>query len=333
MSRLTTFSKILLGLIFLAALYFAAKYFMGDNLSVPKIKIEQESEPKKEANTTNDEPSGQQNSTFNYSPKSPVGGKLMGVVELGASGFNSFIIRKDNNDNWAKEKYEWGNSLVIDGMASGKDIISGLKEYISNILDYGVDGKNIHFVVSSGAKKEEKIQAIIKAIREIGYIANEDTAEQEGLYALKAALPKEYENQAFVLDIGSGNTKLSYIGNNRVQAFEGPGAKYYKKNTSDVKAFDEIYKIGQKVPSDLSTTCFIIGGVPFQMAKEVRQGKERFTVLNSPNRYTDLAEKEGKKVQSGLNIYQGIYDATGCRKYVFDWDANFTIGFLLSLPG
>jgi len=35
-------------------------------------------------------------SSFSYLPAAPVNGKLKGVVELGASGFNSFIVRTDN---------------------------------------------------------------------------------------------------------------------------------------------------------------------------------------------------------------------------------------------
>ena len=34
---------------------------------------------------------------------------------------------------------------------------------------------------------------------------------------------------------------------------------------------------------------------------------------------------------SGLNIYKGIVETTKTDTFVFDWDANFTIGFLLSL--
>ena len=35
--------------------------------------------------------------------------------------------------------------------------------------------------------------------------------------------------------------------------------------------------------------------------------------------------------EAGINIYNAIADVTGCRQFVFDWDANFTIGFLLAL--
>ena len=84
----------------------------------------------------------------------------------------------------------------------------------------------------------------------------------------------------------------------------------------------------KQVPSKLRRTCFIIGGVPFELAKQSRNGKERYTVLKAPSGY----KGEGEKQKAGLNIYQGIADATGCQQFIFDWDANFTIGFLLGLP-
>ena len=74
--------------------------------------------------------------------------------------------------------------------------------------------------------------------------------------------------------------------------------------------------------------CFVLGGVPYELAKQTRQGEERYTVLNPPASY----KSDKQKVISGLNIYKGLVDATNCDTFVFDWDANFTIGFLLGLP-
>lgn len=344
MKRLTPLSRTLIILLVLAALFFTVKYFLGDQLGLNNStdSIEQvnstdgtntDSNSANNAPVTTSKNSNWKKSTFDYSPAKPIGGKLMGVVELGASGFNSFIINKDNSDNWEKVKYEWGNSMVVDGMATGQDVSNGLKKYIGDILDYGVSGRNIHFVVSSGARKEAAVVPIIEALKNMNYVVNEVTAEQEGQFALKSVLPPSYDNSAFVVDIGSGNTKVSWKNGGRVEAKEGPGAKYYTKNTSDSKAYDEAYKIGQQVPRNLSKTCFIIGGVPFNLAKESRNGDERFTVLGSPSDYSKLAEEKGKKVASGLNIYQGLVEGTGCNQFIFDWNANFTIGFLLALPG
>ena len=72
----------------------------------------------------------------------------------------------------------------------------------------------------------------------------------------------------------------------------------------------------------------MIGGTPYDLAKQHRKGEERYTVLKSPDSYA--ADKP--KTKSGLNIYKAIADATGCDTFVFDWDANFSIGFLLQLP-
>ena len=47
--------------------------------------------------------------------------------------------------------------------------------------------------------------------------------------------------------------------------------------------------------------------------------------------FDDIA-KDDDKNKAGLNIYKGIVDATHPGQVVFDWDANFTIGFLLNMP-
>ncbi|WP_417999861.1 DUF6799 domain-containing protein [Hymenobacter sedentarius] len=35
--------------------------------------------------------------------------------------------------------------------------------------------------------------------------------------------------------------------------------------------------------------------------------------------------------KAGLNIYETVAAATGCQQFVFGYDTNFTIGYLLSL--
>lgn len=78
------------------------------------------------------------------------------MVKLGATGFNSFVIRIDNLKNWKLEKSEFGNSLVMENMASDDDIRSGLKKYIGDMLAFGVGGKDLHFVVSFGRFKSRE---------------------------------------------------------------------------------------------------------------------------------------------------------------------------------
>jgi hypothetical protein len=338
MKRLTVAGRLLITALILGAIFLGYKYLGGQEV-VDKMAVDRAQAPQTEATTSDTESSASGTSSdneatddrqgsFTYTPPAPVDGKLKGVVELGASGFNSFIIKVDNQKRWSLEKAEFGNSLVTENMATDEDVRIGLKKYIGTMLDYGVGAREIHFVVSSGAAKAEVTQKITKALKSLNYVVNQVTPEQEGQLALKSVLPQEYTDKAFVVDIGSGNTKISWLNGSKVTAIETYGAKYFQEGTDDSKVYQEVNAKAKQVPSNLRKTCFIIGGVPFEMAKEVRKGKERFTTLSAPVAYNKLTNAKSK---SGVNIYKSIADATDCEQFVFDWDANFTIGFLLGL--
>ena len=188
--------------------------------------------------------------------------------------------------------------------------------------------KNIHFVISSGAQKEPKTAVISSELKKMGFVVNLVTADQEGKFALKSVLPPSYKESAFVTDIGSGNTKISWMNGNDIAAIETIGSKYYEKEVSDDKAISEVKAKAGQIPQNKREVCFMIGGVPFELAKQHRQGEERYTVLKNPSAYTAANPKQ----KSGLNIYKALQEVTGTDTFVFDWDANFTIGFLISLP-
>lgn len=271
--------------------------------------------------------------SFNYTPAEPINGTKKAVVELGASGFNLFIIEVDKDKNWKALKKEFGSSLVSEGMTDFNTIKTKLQDYIQSILSFGVEGKNIHFVVSSGAAKEPIIGTITSALKKINYFVNTVTPEQEAIYAFRCTLPKGYEDKAFVVDLGSGNTKISYM-DPKMVAKETYGAKYFQKGVDDNTVYNDVKAKVADMPATNKGTLFLIGGVPFKMAKMQKKGDERFTVLSTnPSDYDDLIKEEGDKMKAGLNIYKAILDATGTTQVVFDWDANFTIGFLLSLKG
>ena len=351
MQRLTVAGRLLITALVLAAIFFAFRYFGGNEALrklAPKKTESSESQTLPRAddktaegtveestasssgsssssdNTASDQPK----QAFSYTAPEPQNGQLKGVVELGASGFNSFIVRIDDQKRWKLEKAEFGNSLVMENMATDNDIRTGLKSYIGKMLDFGVGGRNIHFVVSSGALKAEGTQKIIKALKSLNYFVNTVTPEQEGSLGLRAVLPADFYDNSFVTDIGSGNTKISWKEGGSTKALETYGAKYFENGTTDDAVTTEVKAKAKQIPSNHRKTCFIIGGVPFELAKAVRNGKERYTVINAPSAYTKL---ESAKSKAGLNIYKAIADATGCNQFVFDWDANFTIGYLLTL--
>lgn len=338
MARLTGFSRLLLTLAIVAGVFFGVRYFFP-NLGKSGADTTSSTTTEQTSGQTSTTPQQSGNATssnwgksgasftpapFNYTAPAPSNGKLKGVVELGATGFNSFIVRLDAQKNWKLEKAEFGVSLVKEGLATDEDVKSGLKRYIADMVGFGVGTRDIHFVVSSGAQKEAIMPKINSALKAMGYVVNVVTPEQEARYALKATLPSSFSNKGFVVDIGSGNTKISW---NPGGAIEMPGAKYYQNNMSAGTVYAEVKSKASQVPSNLRETCFIIGGVPYELAKQTRNGKERFTVLKAPADY----KPEGAKQEAGLNIYAAIAEATGCKQFVFDWDANFTIGFLLGL--
>lgn len=208
------------------------------------------------------------------------------------------------------------------------DIRAGLKKYLAGMFQKGVGKNNMHFVISSGAQKEPKTGLIANELKKIGYVVNEVSASQEGKFALKATVPPTYAESSFLVDIGSGNTKVSWNENGVLKSLELPGSKYYADGKTDEAIYNEVKSAVARIPESKRNVCFIIGGVPFTLAKQTRKGEERYTVLNNPDTY----KKEDKKMEAGLNIYRAIVDGTKTDTFVFDWDANFTIGFLLSLP-
>lgn len=337
MARLTTFSRLLITLLIVVAVFFAVKKFLpGCNIPGTGGSDQTEQPTTSNAPNTSGDNSGSTSTSwgksstsftpdpFNYTAPAPVGGKLKGVVELGATGFNSFIVKIDSKKNWKLEKAEFGVSLVKEGLATDEDVKSGLRRYISDMVGFGVGARDIHFVVSSGAQKEAIMPKINAALQTMGYVVNVVTPEQEAKLALRSALPPTFQNRSFVVDIGSGNTKISWLPNG---ALEAPGAKYYQNNLNAGAVFQEVKGKAGQIPSNLRSTCFIIGGVPYELAKQTRNGKERYTVLKAPADY----KADGAKQEAGLNIYAAVAEGTGCKQYVFDWDANFTIGFLLNL--
>ena len=267
---------------------------------------------------------------FSYQAAEPVNGRLKGVVELGASGFNSFVVRLDAQRRWKLEKSEFGNSLVLENLATEDDVRKGLKTYIGQMLDYGVGAHDIHFVVSSGAAKAESTQKIVKTLQALSYVVNVVTPAQEGALALRAVLPPAYTDKGFVVDMGSANTKISWLQpDGSLGTLETHGSKYFQQHLADSTVAAEVRQLMTQVPAERRSTCFILGGVPFELAKTVRQGTERYVVLGKPDTYTQLP---GAKNQAGLNIYRAITDGTGCPQFVFDSNVNFTIGYLLALP-
>jgi len=326
--------KIALFLILGVIIFFVARRYIpstkADDTALNTTTNDKPVSPgREEANSETAKPVNTERRTFNYTAEKPVDGKLRGVVEVGASGFNSFVINMDKQRRWEIVSKDFGESLAYEGLATTDDIRAGLKKYLAGMFAKGVNKNDMHFVISSGAQKESKTAIIVNELKKIGYVVNTVTADQEAKYGLKATIPPSFQDNSFLVDLGSGNTKISWDEAGSLKAMEVAGAKYYERGLSDDAVYNEIKAKAGNIPASKRNVCFIIGGVPFTLAKQNRDGEERYTVLNEPGKYVAGTDK---KTASGLNIYKAIADATNCDTFVFDWDANFTIGFLLSLP-
>lgn len=258
-------------------------------------------------------------------PPKPVGGRYKGVVELGASGFNSYVVNIDKSGNYEVIK-NFGESLAYEGMANAGDIKDGLKKYLSQMANQGVTRNNLHFVVSSGALKVETTKPIIAAIKASGFVVNEITAEQEGKFALVAAMNPLYKDKAFVVDIGSGNTKISWYEGENKKTIEASGSKYFQNGVSDEQVFNELLAKSKQIPVDKRELCFVIGGAPNDLAKTHGSDSDTYIALKALDTYSP----KNKKVVSGLNILKAIQKETNT-KFVFNNNAFFPIGFLASL--
>ncbi len=52
----------------------------------------------------------------------------------------------------------------------------------------------------------------------MGFVVNNVTAEQEAKLALKATVPPSFADNSYMVDIGSGNTKISWEENGSLKS-------------------------------------------------------------------------------------------------------------------
>jgi serine/threonine protein kinase len=262
-------------------------------------------------------------SKYNVAHPIEADGVKKGVIELGKTGFNSYVVTIDGKKNWRQENMTGSDDITYE-TTTFEDTKMSMKNCIARMLDFGVRPQNIHFIVRSGIMKEDLVVKIKEELIKQGYYVNAITPDQEAAYTIKCVIPTDYFNSAFALNIGETKTKMSFVKNNNFMGVEADGANYFNKNEQEV--YESISASALKIPIRNTKTCFIVDSKALEFVKQMRQGNERFTILKSPDEYTP----EGNEQKAALNIYRAIANKTNCKEFIFDWDANFTIGFLLS---
>ena len=265
-------------------------------------------------------------SSFDYRPEAPVDGKLLGIIELGYSGFNSFIVKMDNQDRWSLEKASYSESYVGDDNVTFDYVLSEIEKFKSEMIEFGVNGNDINFVASSSAIRNQKIVDIAEQLRRLDIGLITVSADQEGRYAFDATLPKDLKKDAFMIDMGSGNTKVSWLEGNKVQTLETFGSRYQEIGITDQEARIGIKEAVGQVPERNRSLCFMVGKIPFLLASETNNRSARYTILEPPNVYS-FADVQS---MAGLNLYDALWKESTI-SYVFDWDSNYSIGVLMNV--
>lgn len=264
--------------------------------------------------------------TFDYKSEKPVDGKLIAAIEIGSSGLNYFIVNMDDHDRWSLIKSGFGKSDLLDMKTDIESIFLKIESYKREIISAGVDKKDIYVIASSSAIETSDIEEIKSRLSISDIKLRSVSAKEEGYYDLLATIPVEFIKEGFLVDIGSGNTKITWAGDKDTVSMETFGSKYYLEKVHDTTAFRTVRDILLEIPIENRNLCFLLGGIPYEFASVTNKRDGRYTILEQPGKYSPSS----MKAKSGKVIYSAIYlDPT--YSYIFDWDANFSIGYLLSL--
>ncbi len=253
-------------------------------------------------------------------------GKKMGSVIIGSTGFDAFQIEIDSIGNWKLINSRFNPSRVHEDEVTLEMVTSGLTEYFNEMVEDGILEDDIYLLISSSASQNPRLTGITAVLERIGMNVTSINSFDEGKYGYLALMIPELNDSSYVVDLGSGNTKVSWIENGEIRSMETYGSKYHQLKTPDQLVFNEMENIIKMIPEPNRKYCLIIGGVPFRLAKDLEKHLGRYTFLKQPEFYEP---GDDETLKSGLNIYRSIYQTSGTRCFVFDWNSNFSIGYLI----
>ncbi len=264
---------------------------------------------------------------FDYQPRQPINGQLYATIELGALGLNYFIAEIDSENRWTLTESSFGRSNIIYGVNSSSEIYNKIVEYRNEILTKGVSSSNIHILASSSAIKSKIIDELRSKLLVKDLTINYIDAKEEGYYALAATIPQEFITESFLVDIGSGNTKLSWVENDDTLSIDIHGSKYFLSDVHDTTVFREVRDALLEIPEKNRNLCFMLGGMIYEFEKDkVESTDTRYFVLKSPSQYPTNNEK----LKAANIIYNALY-LEPTFSYIFDSQSSFSIGYLLAL--
>lgn len=264
---------------------------------------------------------------FDYQPRKPENGKLYAAIELGSLGLNYFVTEIDTQNRWSLKASSYARSNIIYGVNTTDEILNKILAFKEEISNQGVSNENIHILASSSAIKSNIIDELKTKLLDYNLSIRYITAEDEGYYALTATIPQEFVNESFLVDIGSGNTKLSWIEEDDTLSIDIHGSKYFLGDVHDTTVFREVRDAILEIPEKNRNLCFMLGGMIYEFEKDmVEQSNKRYFILKSPSDYPTNNEK----LKAANIIYNALY-LEPTYSYIFDSQSTFSIGYLLDL--
>ena len=264
--------------------------------------------------------------SFNYTPPAPINGKKKAAIVIGSAGFDAFVINADTAGRWELEKASYGESNVINNTVTIENIRKGIEKYRDSITIRGITKDDIQILISSSAAENKKLKSIIDELSTT-YSFISVTEEEEAYYAFRAVVPSEFIKESFAVDMGSGNTKISWQEGSKVKTLDTFGSMFFIDSLDHTKVSSSIKNLIESIDTENTYNCFMLGGVPYELSRDLQKFNDRYTVIKK----FDSVDASTPKLQSGLAILKGIKNGTSCENFIFDWNSNFAIGYLLEM--
>jgi hypothetical protein len=204
-------------------------------------------------------------------PPPPPVSDLYGGIEIGSKGVKATILEaqygqpKNAEDSGRSVKeimpLETINTNIMEGLdkdgnfatAVLEDTIKAVQKYYERMLKQNINPEQIYIIGSSGLQKASQTSRDLLSSKVIEITKTKMlflTVQEEVQYSIVGIIPKEHRSSAFLVDIGSGNTKGGYIEN-----FEtDPRFVIAEVPLGTLTATNEMKKAAEKAAADPKAT-------------------------------------------------------------------------------
>lgn len=223
----------------------------------------------------------------------PTPEKCFGVIELGAKGIKAIVVEdkgKDSNKNLLPpmmvEEFKPKNKNAYDGDTAAQVAAEVLNITSAMLGKYHMPAEQIYVVMSSGIP--DAVKAKLQSKQVAGIVLDSIDASTEARLVFQGiVLPhRMHKNEVVVLDIGSGNSKGSYLEEppSKFETFSLPmGTGTFSKEVTKLKQNGENFKtVADKVAGEQllgplqsqvrnkpgmqnCTRLYLAGGLPYVM--------------------------------------------------------------------